>query len=51
MIHRGPYKHEETAGAVRDEMERSGHRTWNLWIIGEELADVFDDEWEKANAK
>lgn len=44
MIMRGPYKYEETAGAVRSEMER--HRDdRNYWIC---RAKSIED-WYKAN--
>jgi hypothetical protein len=33
-IIRGPYKHEETAAAVRMELElRHPDREWNLWVV------------------
>ena len=36
---RGPYKHSETAGAVRRELEdRFPNKTWNLWVIWDDPA-------------
>ena len=38
IVLRGPYKHEETAGAVRDELEdRYPDKDWNLWVVEEEV--------------
>ena len=31
----GPYRHAETAGAVRDEMERNPREKRNLWVVWE----------------
>jgi hypothetical protein len=45
LIHRGPYKYAETAGAVRAEMERyKRYDHMNLWPIDEKMADKFDQE-------
>ena len=42
MVHRGPYKHEETAGAVRAEMESDAseeqNEVWNLGIVLQDIA-------------
>ena len=36
-VMRGPYEHEETAGAVRAEIERNAterqRELWNLWVV------------------
>lgn len=49
VIHRGPYKCLEAAGAVRGEMElQTKFDHMNLWPIDNNLADQFDGEYEKA---
>lgn len=41
-VYRGPYQHEETAGAVRHEMEENAsdeeNESWNLGIVLQDFA-------------
>lgn len=47
VVYRGPFKHEETAGAVREEMERfRDNATWNLWCVF-----VTEEQVREANAE
>ncbi len=49
FIHRGPYKHSETAGAVRQEMEMSAdeRKRWNLWVVEKKSLKTDDHSGEE----
>ncbi len=42
FVYRGPYQHEETAAAVRAEMERTCPAHWNLWIMDNKALDAME---------